>query len=278
MRELQLPFILEKICYNHDMYTFQQLAALQQDTNLWVKIVIILVGSYFLNIVVRRIFRGIFSKTSTPRTRTVLQIVQNAVSLTIIIIAILMFLSALNINIVPLLASAGIVGFAIGFGSQSLIKDIISGIFLITGEVFYEGDIIRIGTIEGKVEKVSIRTVTIRDLDGVVNTIPNGTITTVANLTRDWSRANVDISVANDQSIDHVLTTIKEEVDKIKDDSKYGAWIIGSPKIEGITEIIGAKMVIKVLLKTNETKRWDLESEFRYRIKKRFEEENIKFA
>jgi moderate conductance mechanosensitive channel len=258
--------------------TLSQINALQQDTNIWVKLVIILVGSYILNYFVRHAFRGIFSKTSTPKTRTVLQVLQNGVSLIILIIAVLMVLSALNINIFPLLASAGIVGFAIGFGSQSLIKDLIMGLFLITGEVFYEGDIITVMGIEGRVEKVGIRTIRIRDLNGVVFTIPNGNITTVANHTKDWARANIDIGVSSDHPIDQILDIFKNEVEGIKKDEKYGSWIIGSPKVEGIMDISGAKMTIKTLLKTNETKRWDLEREFKYRIKKRFEQENLKFA
>jgi small conductance mechanosensitive channel len=189
-----------------------------------------------------------------------------------------MLLSALNINIAPLLASAGIVGFAIGFGSQSLIKDLISGVFLLTGEVFYDGDIIKIGEIQGKVEKVGIRTVTVRDLNGVLHTIPNGTITTVANFTKDWSRANIDIGVSIEHPIDQILEIFKQEIEAIKSDPQYSNWIIGNPKIEGITEMTGTKIVIKTLFKTNEAKKWDLEREYRYRIKKRFEKDNLKFA
>jgi moderate conductance mechanosensitive channel len=260
------------------METIEKLAVIQQDTNLWVQVVVILIGSYFLNIIIRRVFKGIFAKTNTPKTRTVLQVTQNIVTVVIISLAVLMLLSALNINIAPLLASAGIVGFAIGFGSQSLIKDLISGVFLLTGEVFYDGDIIKIGEIQGKVEKVGIRTVTIRDLNGVLHTIPNGTITTVANFTKDWSRANIDIGVSIEHPIDQILEIFKQEIEAIKNDPQYSNWIIGNPKIEGITEMTGAKIVIKTLFKTNEAKKWDLEREYRYRIKKRFEKDNLKFA
>ncbi|MDQ3239124.1 MAG: mechanosensitive ion channel family protein [bacterium] len=254
------------------------IALLPTDTSTYTNLIIILIGSYALNYFIRKVFGKINDKASTPKTRTVLQVVQNGVSIIIIIIVILMILSALNINIMPLLASAGIVGFTIGFGSQSLIKDLISGLFLLTGEVFYEGDIVTVSGIEGKVEKVGIRAITIRSLNGVLHTIPNGSITTVANHTKDWARANIDIAVSVEHPIDQILEVLKDEVTALKNDPKFGPWIVGNPKIEGITEITGSKVVIKTLLKTNETKRWDLEREFKYRLKKRFEKDNLKFA
>jgi small conductance mechanosensitive channel len=258
--------------------TLSQLSTLSNDTNIWIKLFIIIVGSYLLNIILRRVFEKLFSKTNTPKTRTVLQLLQNAISVIILIIAVLTLLSAIGINIMPLLASAGIVGFAVGFGSQAVIKDLISGLFLLTGDIFYEGDIIKIGEIQGKVEKVGIRAITIRDISGMVFTIPNGTIGTIANLTKDWSRANIDIGVSAEHSIDHILAIFKETADEMKKDEHYGNWILGMPKVEGINAIEGNKVTIKTLLKTNQAKKWDLEREFRYRIKKRFETENIKFA
>lgn len=254
------------------------LSLLEQDTNIWVKIIIILLGSYILNLIIRRVFDRVFKKANNPKTRTVLQVFQNGVSVVILSVAILMLLSTFNINIIPLLASASILGFAIGFGSQALIKDLISGIFLLTSEVFYEGDIIKIGEVQGKVERVGIRTITIRDLSGVVHTIPNGTINAVANLTKDWSRANIDISVSADHPIDKVLDIFREEVTAMKQSPTSGAWIIGEPSVEGISDIVGPKVTIKTLFKTNQAKKWDLEREFKYRIKRRFEQEDLKFA
>jgi len=248
------------------------------DPNLWFKIVVILIGSYVLNHISRKVFKKIFTKANQPRTRTVLSLAQNATTIVILVITILMLLSAFNINIMPLLASAGIVGFAVGFGSQSLIKDLISGLFLLTSDIFYEGDIIRIGAIEGKVEKVNIRSVTLRDFDGVVHTVPNGTITAVANLTREWSRANIDIGVSIEHDIDTILKIFNDELEFLKKDPTYSGWILGNPKVEGIEKIEGAKIVIKTLLKTNQAKKWEMEREFNYRIKKRFEKEGLKFA
>lgn len=247
-------------------------------SNLWLQLIIIVVGSYILNHISRKVFTKIFTKANQPRTRTVLSLLQNASTILIIVIAVLMTLSALNINIMPLLASAGIVGFAIGFGSQSVIKDLISGLFLLTSDVFYEGDIIKLGAIQGKVEKVTIRAVTLRDLDGVVHTVPNGTIGAVANLTREWSRANIDIGVSGEHDIDTVLGVFNDELDKLKKDATFSGWILGNPKVEGIEKIEGGKIVIKTLLKTNQAKKWDMEREFNYRIKKRFEKDGLKFA
>ncbi len=248
------------------------------DISLWLRIIIIVALSYILNIALQRVFDKIFSKTSTPKTRTVLHLLQNTVSVVIILIAILTILSTLNINILPLLASAGIVGFTIGFGSQAIVKDLVTGLFLLTGDIFYEGDIIKVGEVEGKVEKVGIRAITVRDLNGVVHTIPNGTVGTIANLTKEWSQANVDIGVSTEHPIDRVLKIFNEEAQKIKTDPNLGTWIIGVPKVDGIIDLAGAKVTIKTLIKTNQAKKWDMEREFKYRIKKRFEIENFKFA
>ena len=254
------------------------LAQMAANTNFWFQIGLIVIGSYILNVISRKVFEKIFSKANQPRTRTVLSVVQNAVTIIIGIIALLMLLSALNINIMPLLASAGIVGFTIGFGSQSLIKDLITGMFLLTSVAFYEGDTIRVGTIEGKVEKVGIRAVTLRDIEGVVHTIPNGTISAVANLTREWSRANITIGVSSEHDIDKVLKVFNEELASLKSDPIFQGFILGNPKVEGIEKIDGAKIIVKTLLKTNQAKKWDMEREFNYRIKKRFEKEKLKFA
>jgi small conductance mechanosensitive channel len=253
-------------------------AAIALDTPIFAKLVIILLGSYILNFLARRVFEKVFKKTNTPKTRTVLGVLQNSVTVIILAIAILMTLSVFNINILPLLASAGILGFAVGFGSQSLIKDLISGIFLLTSDTFYEGDIVRIGAIEGKVEKVGIRAITLRDMEGVVHTIPNGTIGAVANLTREWSRANISIGVSTEHDIDYILKVFNEELEALKNDTLYSGWIIGTPKVEGIDSIEASKIIIKTLLKTNQAKKWDMEREFKYRIKKRFEKDNLKFA
>jgi len=248
------------------------------DLSLVAKILIICIIAWLLDQTARKVFKKIFNQTNQPRTRTVLQVTQNMTSITITIIAVLMILSTMNINIMPLLASAGIVGFAIGFGSQSLIKDLISGFFLLTSDTFYEGDIIQIGQVQGKVEHVGIRAVTIRDLDGIVHTIPNGTIGTIANLTREWSRANINIGVAIEHDIDTVIKIFNDELNKITHDERLSKYIIGTPKVEGIEKIEGTRVIIKTLLKTTQAKKWDMEREFNYRIKKRFEKEGLRFA
>lgn len=271
---------MPQLCGNCNKWynIFMQKFLLETDFSLWGKILVVLGGSYILNNVMRKIFDKAFTKTSTPKTRTVLQLLQNSVSVVIFIIALLTILSAFNINIMPLLASAGIVGFTIGFGSQAIVKDLVTGLFLLSGDVFYEGDIIKIGEIEGKVEKVGIRAITVRDLNGVVHTIPNGTISSIANLTKEWSRANIDIGVSNEYPIDQILEIFNDEATKLKNDPNLGSWIIGSPKVDGIIEITKERVTIKTLIKTNQAKKWELEREFKYRMKKRFELDNLKFA
>lgn len=256
------------------MFTLQ----LTKDYEFWLKIIGIILGSYIINRIAIRAFDKAFTKAPTRKTRTVLQVLQNSISVTITIIAGLTLLTTFNINIIPLLASASVLGFAVGFGSQSLIKDMISGIFILTSDTIYEGDIIRVNGTEGKVEKVGIRTVTVRDLDGVLHTVPNGTIGTISNLTKDWSRANIDIGIPSEYEIDKIIKIFEEELQFIQNDPLLKGWILGEPTVEGINKIEGNKIIIKTLLKTNQAKKWDMEREFNYRIKKRFEKENLKFA
>lgn len=219
----------------------------------------------------------ILTKQKTARARTLVNATSSTITIAVSIIVLLTVLSELGVNIMPLLASAGVAGFAVGFASQSLIKDVINGIYMITSDLFQEGDIVKVGGVEGKIEKITIRAITLRDIDGVLHTIPNNLITTIANYTKEWARARVLVGVANDHPIDEVFELIHNEVEDMRSQEHWKKYIIDQPKLE-LTDINGTRTQISILIKTKGNKQWDIEREIWYRLKKKFEEENIKFA
>lgn len=238
------------------------------------RIIIILIVSYIIVFISRIATSRIKGKTKNAKARTVISIVDNTMSISVLIISVLTILSELKINIMPFLASAGIAGFAIGFGSQSLIKDFLTGIFLITNDTMREGDIVRINGIEGKVESISARATILRDLDGVTHTIPNGSITTVANLTKDWSRVNITFTFKADKPIDDLTQEVKNILSEIKQDKEWQRWILEEPKVE-LVDVQGGNISLRVLIKTKERTRWDLSNKVRYLIKKNAESEKF---
>lgn len=238
------------------------------------RVLLILIICYIAVIILRQATARIKTKMKNAKARTVLSIVDNTSAAVVLIIAILTILSELRINIMPFLASAGIAGFAIGFGSQSLIKDFLSGIFLITNDTMREGDIVRINTIEGKVENISSRATVLRDLDGVMHTIPNGSITTVANLTKEWSRVNITVTFKADKPVDDIIAEVQKVLTNLKKNKEWDRWFLEEPKIE-LTDIQGGNISLRVLVKTKERARWDLSNQIRYDIKKASELGNL---
>lgn len=219
----------------------------------------------------------ILSKQKTARGRTLINTTSSAITIAVTVIVLLTVLSELGINIMPLLASAGVAGFAVGFASQSLIKDIINGIYMITADLFQEGDIVKVGGIEGKIEKITIRAITLRDIDGILHTVPNNLITTISNYTKEWARARILVGIANDHPIDEVLEIIHNEIEDMRSQEHWQKYMIDQPKLE-LADINGARTQISIRIKTKGIKQWDIEREVWYRLKKKFEEENIKFA
>jgi small-conductance mechanosensitive channel len=157
-------------------------------TEIWVqkllKITLILLGGLLTNQTLRNVFKQAFTNIPSSRAKTLISIAHNITSFVLGIIVLGMTLSELGFNIAPLIASAGILGLAIGFGSQTLVKDLISGLFLLLEDTIRTGELIKAAGVKGKVRKIGIRTIMVKDEEGVVHTIPNGSITTVANFSR----------------------------------------------------------------------------------------------
>jgi small conductance mechanosensitive channel len=191
------------------------------------------------------------------------------------LIAIFMILSKLNIDITPLLASAGVAGIAIGFGAQSLIKDFVSGTFILLEDQFNKGDVIKVAGIAGLVEEVNLRRTVLRDLDGIVHTIPNGEITTASNYTRDWARVNLDISVGYGEDMDHVFAIINKVGKELAEDNHFKKLIKTPPQALRIQKFGDSGIDVRILGDVQPMRQWEVTGELRKRLKKAFDDEGI---
>ena len=190
-------------------------------------------------------------------------------------VAILMILQEIEIPIAPILAGAGIIGIAVGFGGQYLIKDIISGFFFILENQYRVGDVVNFDGTGGLVEDISLRMTTLRDLDGTVHHIPHGEITKVANLSKDFARINLNIGIAYAANLDQVIKIVNEVGDKLSQDPKWKEFIIKSPQFLRVEDFADSSVVIKILGETQPLKQWEVTGELRKRIKIAFDNEGI---
>ena len=189
-------------------------------------------------------------------------------------IFILMLLEKFNINIAPILASAGIVGLAVGFGAQELVRDFISGFFMLLEDQIREGDVAIINGTGGTVEKIELRTTTLRDASGVVHIFQNGKINTLSNMTKEWSAMVVEIGVAYKEDTDQVNTVLKEVGEDMKKDPDFGPNILGVD-LWGVDQFADSAVILKVKLTTKAGQQWSISREFRRRVKKAFERHHI---
>ncbi|MFC1984421.1 mechanosensitive ion channel family protein [Chloroflexota bacterium] len=210
------------------------------------------------------------------RTKTIVGVFMGVGKISIGVIIVFMILSELDIPIGPALAGLGIVGVAVGFGAQWLIRDLIAGTFILMENQYRVGDVIRVADVAGGVEEVSLRKTVLRDLDGIVHNIPNGEIRVASNFTRHWSRAHLNISVAYKEDLDRVMAIIRKIWEEIAADPDWGSFLISkTPWLLRVDAFGDSGIVIKVVGETQPIKQWDVMGELRRRIKKVFDEEGI---
>ena len=209
------------------------------------------------------------------RRHTLSGVLNRWATILIVVVAILMILSEIGISVTPLLATAGVAGIVIGFGAQGVVKDMLRGIFIVSQNLYNSGDVVKVAGITGLVEDVSVWRTTMRDLDGIVHTIPSGEITTVSNYTKEWSRVNLNIPVAYGENLDHVTEVINRVGIELAKDETFGPMIIGTPRVLRVDNFGDSGIEIKVLGETKPSKQWDVMGELRKRIKKAFDEEGI---
>lgn len=172
-----------------------------------------------------------------------------------------------GISLAPLLAGAGILGLALGFGAQDLVKDFISGIFMMIEDQYGVGDVVDVGEATGVVEKVSLRTTRLRDVTGTVWHVPNGEIRRVGNLSQEWSRALLDIGVAYGADIDKAAEVIKQVADGMAAEETYQALFLAEPEVWGVESLADSTILIRLVIKTQPGEQWAISRELRRRIK-----------
>ena len=251
-----------------------------------IKIILIVGGTYFLNRFLNHAIEKIVrtavvsdkylsKEAEEKREDTLIRIFKWSGKIIILFVAILMILQEIEIPIAPILAGAGIIGIAVGFGGQYLIKDIISGFFFILENQYRVGDVVNFNGTDGLVEDISLRMTTLRDLDGTVHHIPHGEITKVANLSKDFARINLNIGIAYAANLDQVIKIVNEVGDKLSQDPKWKEFIIKSPQFLRVEDFADSSVVIKILGETQPLKQWEVTGELRKRVKIAFDNEGI---
>lgn len=230
-------------------------------------------------VVAGRIFRKIAEKASDSemqkRTNTLSAIVRYILSISILVTALVMILGEFDIQIGPILAAAGIVGVAVGFGAQHVVQDVIAGFFILLEDEIRVGDVVNVAGKGGVVEKVDLRMVILRDLSGNVHYIRNGTIDVVSNMTKDYSFYVFDIGVAYREDVDEVIKVIREVDEELRQDQEFAGDIIAPIEVFGLDKFADSAVVIKARTKTKPIKQWRIGREFNRRLKRRFDELGI---
>jgi small conductance mechanosensitive channel len=209
------------------------------------------------------------------RSQTLSRFLTTTLGVIIAMVALFMILSEVGLDIGPLLAGAGVLGIAIGFGAQSLIKDYLNGLFIILEDQYNKGDVAKIAGIAGLVEDVNLRRTVLRDLDGIVHSIPNGQITTTSNYTRDWARINLDVSVGYGEDLEKVTKVINRVGKELAEDEYFGPLIKKPPQMLRVNKFGDSGIDIKIVGETKPMKQWELTGELRKRLKKAFDDEGI---
>lgn len=254
-----------------------------------VNILIILIGAYVLRKFGTKFISRVMHKTirrdlypneadRKKRIQTLDNLINAATKAATFLIATFMIMSELGINTAPLLASAGVFGLALGFGAQSLVKDFVSGIFIITENQYRVGDVVKIGDVEGVVEAISIRTTMVRSLNGDLHHVPNGSIVVTTNRTMNFGSINEDITVAPTtdlKELEHIVNHVGEEVAALPELKNMVKEAPHFSQVKGFNE---SGIVFKVLGRTSTGDAWLVKSEFYKKLAKAFERHNVEIS
>jgi len=262
-----------------------------QDLGRWaaktgVRIVSLLLLAFFvvriLSMVIVRAERemsvgsGLDALERRKRAQTIAGILRRGLSSVIWTTALLMVLRELDVDITPVLTGAGIVGLAVGFGAQTLVRDVITGFFLIVEDQVRVGDVAMVNGTGGLVEQINLRTIVLRDFEGVVYVIPNGEIKTLANRTKDFSYYVIDLGVDYGEDTDRVIALIREAGADLQKDPSYAPYILEPVEVVGVDDFKQSSVTVKLRIKTVPLKQWDVGRELRRRIKQVMNREGIR--
>jgi small conductance mechanosensitive channel len=209
------------------------------------------------------------------RVTTIGRLLVRVAGAVLAVIAGLMVLNLFGIDIGPAVAGLGVVGIAVGFGAQTLVKDWLAGIFVVLENQYSQGDVVRLAGVDGVVEDFSLRRTTLRDLDGTVHTVPNGQITVASNMTRLWARVNLDVGVAYDTDIDRAVEIIDRVGAELHADPEWGERMIEAPTVARVNALDDSAVTLKVLGQVRAAQQWAVTGELRKRILDAFGREGI---
>lgn len=245
-----------------------------------IRILVIIGGACFTILLSGRIFRGLLVRKLIPAGRdsrrwveTILPLLQSLTKYVVAFFAIILILRELGVDARALLAGAGVVGIAVGFGAQTLVKDIVTGMFLLFEDTLSVGDVVEIGDVTGTVEEMTLRVVRIRLFSGALVTIPNGEIGRIANYNRGFTRAIVDMSVAYEADVDRVVEVIKRVAGEYY--REHPEVTLEPPLVHRVIQLGSSGVVVRVSLKVRPQEHWNVERELRYLLKKAFDAEGI---
>ncbi|MBF0275685.1 MAG: mechanosensitive ion channel family protein [Nitrospinae bacterium] len=252
------------------------------------RVLVILIIAWILLQILKRFLKGVEKQLveksveegeppteSQKRIETIVRLSRQGVKLIIWITVLLVILKELGFEIAPVIASAGIAGLAVGFGAQNLVRDIISGFFIILENQIRVGDVAILNGTGGLVEKINFRTTVLRDLGGIVHIFPNGTITTISNLTNEWSAYIFDIGVAYKENTDKVIEIMQEVGKEMVQDEKFSKIMLEEPEVFGVDKFADSAVIIKGRIRTKPIRQWEVGREYLRRIKHAFDTNNI---
>jgi len=215
------------------------------------------------------------SGTASKRAATLTGILRTIALSAIWAIIIIESLQLVGLDVAPILAGAGILGLAVGFGAQNLVRDLISGFFIILEDQVRLGDVAVINGTAGAVETITFRTISLRDFSGVVHIFPNGGITTLSNMTKDWSAFVLDMGVAYREDTDRVVAVMRAVGEELRQDQELGSLIIEPIEIVGVENFADSAVTIRARIKTKPAEQWKIGREYRRRLKKAFDAQHI---
>jgi len=229
------------------------------------------------NIIIKRSGKkeGTETQETEKRVETLMNILQSVGKILIWAIFIMILLKKFGVDIGPILAGAGILGLAVGFGAQELVRDIISGFFMLLENQIRAGDVAIINGTGGLVEKIELRTTTLRDFSGTTHIFQNGKISTISNMTMEWSAMTFDIGVAYKEDTDEVVRIMKEVGEELQNDPDFKDHIIEPLEVFGVDKFADSAVIIKARVKTKPIMQWTVGREYRRRLKKAFDEKGI---
>lgn len=251
------------------------------------KVVLIVLGAWIILKVLYRVFGKLIRRTVNAkqsrrpkserkqRADTLVNIVNMTIKVVGWLLVAFIVLSELGLDIGPLLAGAGIAGVALGFGAQNMVRDFLAGLFIILEDQYSEGDVVEAAGKTGLVQDISLRKTVLRDLDGLEHHIPNGEIKTASNYTKDFSRVNLNLSVAYESDLEKVMNVINEVGKDLAEDEEWKDVILEAPHSLGVDKFGESAIEIKTLAETKPLKQWDVMREFRKRIKVAFDKNDI---